>query len=203
MISPAPVQHPSIVLASGSPFRRELLSRLGIEFSSYSPDIDESAQPAELPEALVLRLAESKARAVAELHPDALIIGSDQVATIDGRILGKPGNHERAVEQLMRASGRRVSFLTSLCLFNSATRAVQLAVEPFHVVFRELTRDEVESYLHKEQPYNCAGSFKSEGLGICLFQRMEGNDPSSLIGLPLIRLVDMLRNEGVDILLSD
>jgi septum formation protein len=203
MTSSISVQHPSIVLASSSPFRRELLSRLGIEFSSHSPDIDESARPGEAPEAMVLRLAESKARAVAKLHPDALIIGSDQVATIDGEILGKPGRHERAVEQLMQASGKRVSFLTSLCLFNSATQAVQLAVEPFHVVFRELTREEVESYLHKEQPYNCAGSFKSEGLGICLFQRMEGDDPSSLIGLPLIRLVDMLRNEGVDILLSD
>lgn len=173
-----------------------------MEFSSVSPDVDESGMVNETPEALVLRLAERKARAVAEMHPDALIIGSDQVATIDGRILGKPGSHERAVEQLMRASGQRVSFLTGLCLFNSATSSIQLACEPYHVQFRDLTREEVENYLHKEQPYNCAGSFKSEGLGICLFQRMEGDDPSSLIGLPLIRLVDMLRNEGVDILLS-
>ena len=203
MTSPISAQHPAIVLASSSPFRRELLSRLGIEFSSHSPDIDESARPAETPEALVLRLAEGKAREVAKLNPEALIIGSDQVATIDGRMLGKPGSHERAVEQLMQASGRRVSFLTSLCLFNSAKGAIQLAVETYHVVFRELTQDEVEHYLRKEQPYNCAGSFKSEGLGICLFKRMEGDDPSSLIGLPLIRLVDMLRNEGIDILLSD
>jgi septum formation protein len=171
MNSPSTAEPPPLVLASSSPFRRELLSRLGMEFSSVSPDVDESGMVNETPEALVLRLAERKARAVAEMHPDALIIGSDQVATIDGRILGKPGSHERAVE-------------------------------PYHVQFRDLTREEVENYLHKEQPYNCAGSFKSEGLGICLFQRMEGDDPSSLIGLPLIRLVDMLRNEGVDILLS-
>jgi septum formation protein len=202
MNSPTLAEPLSLVLASSSPFRRELLSRLGMEFSSVSPDIDESGKVDETPEALVLRLAESKARAVAKMHPDALIVGSDQVATIDGRMLGKPGNHESAVDQLMQASGRRVSFLTGLCLLNSARQTLQLACEYYHVWFRELTREEVENYLRKEKPYNCAGSFKSEGLGISLFQRMEGDDPSSLIGLPLIRLVDMLRNEGVDILLS-
>lgn len=200
MHAASPTDHPTLILASSSPFRRELLSRLGMEFSSVSPAIDESPLVNEASDALVRRLAESKARAIAESHPDALIIGSDQVATIGNRILGKPGSHERAVEQLMQASGQRVSFLTSLCLLNSAKGTIQLACEPYHVEFRELTRQEIEHYLHKEQPYNCAGSFKSEGLGICLFQRMQGDDPSSLIGLPLIRLVDMLRNEGVDIL---
>ncbi|MCU7853469.1 MAG: Maf family nucleotide pyrophosphatase [Candidatus Thiodiazotropha sp. (ex Monitilora ramsayi)] len=195
-----PQTHPPLILASSSPFRRELLSRLGMEFSSVSPAVDESALVDENAEMLVSRLAESKAKAVAESHPNALIIGSDQVATIEGQILGKPGNHEKAVEQLMQASGKRVSFLTGLCLHHSTTGNTQLWCEPFHVEFRELTRDEIEHYLHLEKPYNCAGSFKSEGLGICLFQRMEGDDPSSLIGLPLIRLVNMLRNEGVDVL---
>ncbi|MCU7914809.1 MAG: Maf-like protein [Candidatus Thiodiazotropha sp. (ex Gloverina cf. vestifex)] len=195
-----PQTHPPLILASSSPFRRELLSRLGMKFSSVSPEVDEAPLVNEPAEMLVSRLAECKAKAVAESHPNALIIGSDQVATIEGQILGKPGNHERAVEQLMRASGKHVSFLTGLCLHHSTTGNTQLWCEPFHVEFRELTRDEIEHYLHREKPYNCAGSFKSEGLGICLFQRMEGDDPSSLIGLPLIRLVNMLRNEGVDVL---
>jgi septum formation protein len=192
--------HPTLILASSSPFRRELLSRLGMEFSSISPDVDESHLPDEPLETLVMRLAQSKAQKVAETHPDGLIIGSDQVATINGQILGKPGNHERAVAQLMQASGKRVSFFTGLCLLNSATGNVQLTCEPYHVDFRELSRQQIENYLSREQPYNCAGSFKSEGLGITLFQRMQGEDPATLIGLPLIRLVDMLQNEGVEIL---
>lgn len=192
--------HPTLILASSSPFRRELLSRLGMEFLSLSPDVDESRLPGESAEALVQRLALDKARAAAESHPDALIIGSDQVATIDGQILGKPGDHERAVEQLAQASGKRVSFLTGLCLLNSATGDSQVACEPFYVDFRELSSSQIDSYLRREQPYNCAGSFKSEGLGITLFQRLQGEDPASLIGLPLIRLVDMLLNEGIDVL---
>ncbi|MCU7845776.1 MAG: Maf-like protein [Candidatus Thiodiazotropha sp. (ex Monitilora ramsayi)] len=195
-----PKSHPPLILASSSPFRRELLSRLGMEFSSVSPDVDESRLPNETAQALVSRLAESKARAVAETHPEALIIGSDQVATIEGQVLGKPGNHDKAVEQLMQVSGKRVNFLTGLCLMHSSSGRTQVLCEPFHVEFRTLTRTEIENYLNREQPYNCAGSFKSEGLGICLFQRMEGDDPSSLIGLPLIRLIDMLRSEGVDVL---
>lgn len=192
--------HPILVLASSSPFRRELLSRLGVEFSSIAPEIDETPLPGETPAALVLRLAERKALAVGELHPDALIIGSDQVATLDERILGKPGDHTRAVEQLQRASGRRVTFYTGLCLYNSASKNRQCCCETFHVHFRELDTREIENYLRKETPYNCAGSFKSEGLGICLFQGMEGRDPTSLIGLPLMQLVSMLRNEGLDVL---
>ncbi|MCU7936324.1 MAG: Maf-like protein [Candidatus Thiodiazotropha sp. (ex Dulcina madagascariensis)] len=197
---PTSSQHPPLILASSSPFRRELLSRLGMEFGSVSPAVDESPLPAESPEQLVLRLAESKARAVAESHPDALIIGSDQVATVDGCILGKPGTHQRAVEQLLQTAGKRVTFSTGLCLYNSKTGRLQSCCELFHVVFRQLDRQEIENYLNKEKPYNCAGSFKSEGLGICLFEKLEGEDPNALIGLPLIRLIGMLRNEGVDVL---
>jgi septum formation protein len=198
------ISHPHLplILASSSPYRREVLSRLGVEFSSVSPDIDESPRDGETPQALVARLAESKALAVAESHPKGLIIGSDQVATLDDMILGKPGNHERAVEQLTLASGKRITFHTGLCLLNSETGERQVRCEPFSVEFRDLSDEEIENYLRKEQPYNCAGAFKSEGLGICLFKRMEGDDPASLIGLPLIQLVDMLRNEGLDVLLA-
>lgn len=191
-----------LILASSSPYRRELLSRLGVEFSSVSPEIDEAPRKGETPTALVQRLAENKALAVADSHEHALIIGSDQVATLDERILGKPGNHQRAVEQLTILSGRCVSFFTGLCLLNSDTGERQICCEPYQVEFRELNDEEIESYLRKEQPYNCAGAFKSEGLGICLFKRMGGDDPASLIGLPLIHLVNMLRNQGVDVLLS-
>jgi MAF protein len=192
--------HPPLILASSSPFRRELLSRLGLEFSSISPDIDEKALPDEPPERLVTRLAETKAREIAKTHQGALIIGSDQVAVTDGIIMGKPGNHKRALQQLNHLSGKRVSFLTGLCLLNSATGHHQICCEPFHVIFRVLQQQEIENYLLKEQPYHCAGSFKSEGLGISLFERLEGDDPNALIGLPLIRLITMLRNEGVDVL---
>jgi MAF protein len=147
---------------------------------------------------LVLRLAEAKARAVAREHPDALIIGSDQVACIDDQILGKPGDRARAVAQLERASGRCVVFQTGLCLLNAVTGRAQTLVEPFRVHFRPLTRGRIEAYLDREAPYNCAGSFKSEGLGIALFERLEGDDPSALIGLPLIRLVTLLEVEGLD-----
>jgi len=146
------------------------------------------------------RPALKKALAVGQSHPKALIIGSDQVAVLDQQILGKPGSHARAVEQLQQASGKRVTFHTGLCLYNSASGERRICCEPFDVLFRDLTRQEIERYLHKETPYNCAGSFKSEGLGICLFQGMQGNDPTALIGLPLIQLVNMLRNEGVDVL---
>jgi MAF protein len=194
--------HLPLILASSSPYRREVLSRLGIEFGSVSPDIDESPLDSETPENLVTRLAVNKARTVAATHPRALIIGSDQVATLEGLVLGKPGDHKRAREQLTMASGKRVTFYTGLCLLNSETGSSQVCCEPFHVEFRELSGEEIEHYLHKEQPYNCAGAFKSEGLGICLFKRMQGDDPASLIGLPLIQLVDMLRNEGLDVLLA-
>lgn len=189
-----------LVLASTSPFRRELLRKLGLTFSSAAPEVDETAQPGETAQALVKRLAEAKARAVAAAYPEALIIGSDQVAVLGDEILGKPGEHGRAVAQLKAASGKNVTFLTGLCLFNSATERAQTLVEPFRVVFRELSDAQIENYLRREEPYNCAGSFKSEGLGIALFQRLEGDDPNALIGLPLIRLTDMLQAEGLDVL---
>ena len=194
----SPSSKPQIVLGSTSPFRRELLLRLGLDFSTASPNIDESPEPDERPETLVRRLAQLKASAVAGSYSNALIIGSDQVATIDGKILGKSGSHQRAIEQLTLASGKRVTFFTGLCLLNSTTGNLQVCCEPFHVHFRELDSEDIENYLLHEKPYNCAGSFKSEGLGITLFRKMEGDDPNSLIGLPLIRLVDMLYNEGID-----
>jgi MAF protein len=188
---------PKIVLASTSPFRRELLNRLGLSFEVDSPDIDESPRPGETAEQLVARLAEQKARAVAVRHPDSLIIGSDQVALNDGAILGKPGTHDKAMAQLQAASGKAVRFLTGLCLYNSTSDQAQVLVEPFEVVFRNLSATQIDNYLKAEQPYNCAGSFKSEGLGIALFERLVGEDPNSLIGLPLIRLIRMLEQEGV------
>lgn len=190
-----------LVLASTSPFRKALLEKLELAFTTRSPEVDESRLDGETPEQLVYRLSEAKARAVAaECSADALIIGSDQVAVIDDTILGKPGNHEKAVQQLNDASGRAVTFLTGLCLLNSATGMAQTEVIPFTVHFRALTNEQIENYLRKEQPYNCAGSFKSEGLGISLFERLEGDDPNTLIGLPLIRLVRMLENEGVRVI---
>jgi MAF protein len=189
-----------LVLASTSPFRRELLARLGLPFETASPDLDERALPGESAQALVMRLAEAKARAVADRHPDALIIGSDQVASIGGVVLGKPGSRVRAVEQLQYASGRTAVFRTGLCLLNAASGQARVHCEPFKVHFRGLDRARIEAYVDREQPLNCAGSFKSEGLGIALFRRLEGDDPNALIGLPMIRLIDMLLDEGIDVL---
>lgn len=189
-----------LVLGSTSPFRRELLGKLGIAFEVASPNIDERPQENETPEALVRRLSREKALAVARTFPRHLIIASDQVAVIDGHILGKPGTHENATRQLQSASGKTVEFLTGLCLYNSKSEHLQLDVVPFRVVFRKLDDADIEHYLQREKPYNCAGSFKSEGLGIALFQRLEGDDPNSLIGLPLIRLIDMLKAEGLQVL---
>lgn len=190
----------TLILASSSPFRAELLTKLGLAFEIDSPDIDESALLGESPAQLVLRLAQLKARAVSQRHPDSLIIASDQVAVLEGQVMGKPGHHDAAVAQLMAASGQSVTFLTGLALLNAKTQRIHAIVEPFEVVFRQLTPNQIENYLHKEQPYQCAGSFKSEGLGIVLFQALNGQDPNSLIGLPLIRLIDMLAAEGVDLL---
>jgi septum formation protein len=189
-----------LILASTSPFRRELLTRLGLPFATRAPQVDETPLPREPAEALAARLAEAKARAVAPDESSALIIGSDQVAVLDGITLGKPGNHERAVEQLTRASGRTVMFHTGLCLLDGDSGRVQLDTIPFQVIFRSLTVQQIEHYLHREQPYQCAGSFKSESLGIALFAGMRGDDPTSLIGLPLIRLVRMLEAEGVAVI---
>ncbi|MBI1425171.1 MAG: septum formation inhibitor Maf [Gammaproteobacteria bacterium] len=189
-----------LVLASTSPYRKALLEKLQLAFDTAAPDIDESALPGENPEQLVARLAEAKAMAIADRYPDALIIGSDQVAVVDGKIVGKPGDHEKAHAQLKRAAGKRVTFLTGLCLHNSLSRRSQVEVVPFSVIFRQLTETQIEHYLQREQPYNCAGSFKSEGLGIALFEKLEGDDPNTLIGLPLIRLIRMLENEGFPVL---
>ena len=191
--APAP-----LVLGSSSPFRRELLGRLGLDFVSDSPDIDEQALPGETPQQLVLRLARAKAAAVAQRHPDALVIGSDQVAiTASGEVLGKPGTRDKAIAQLRASSGSCVTFLTGLCLMNAATGRHQSGCERFRVHFRTLRDDVIERYVDQEQPFNCAGSFKSEGLGIVLFSALEGRDPNALIGLPLIMLTDFLRAEGI------
>lgn len=190
----------NLVLASTSIYRKELLSRLGLPFVTAAPDVDESPLLNEAPEHLVRRLAEAKARAVAKYYPEALIIGSDQVAVIEGRILGKPGSHERAVAQLRMASGKRLEFLTGLCLLNSHTGAVQVDIVPFAVLFRPLSNEQIDSYLRREQPYHCAGAFKSEALGIALCERFEGDDPTTLIGLPLIRLTRMLEQQGAVII---
>jgi MAF protein len=186
-----------LVLASTSPFRRQLLERLGVPFATFAPQVDESRQPGEAAQQLVLRLAEAKARAAASAFPDALIIGSDQVAVCSEDILGKPGTHENACRQLARLAGQRVSFLTGLCLFDSCSAGMRLDLVPYHVTFRALSEAQIDRYLHAERPYNCAGSFKSEGLGISLFEAMEGEDPSALIGLPLIRLVSWLNEAGI------
>ncbi len=191
---------PPLVLASTSPYRRALLGRLGLTFTTASPEVDETGAADEPAEALVTRLAEAKARAVAPTHPEALIIGSDQVAVIDGRVLGKPGNREAAIAQLERASGKTATFYTGLCLFNAATGRARTLNEPFRVHFRNLTPDQIAGYVDLEKPYDCAGSFKSEGLGIALFARLDGDDPNALIGLPLIRLVELLQAEGLDVL---
>jgi septum formation protein len=193
-----PTSHLPIVLASTSPFRRELLSRLALTFETAAPDIDESRHPHEPPLELVRRLSEAKARACASAR-NALVIGSDQVATVGDDVLGKPGTHERATAQLRYLSGRSVNFLTGLCLLNTATNESQVDVIPFRVHFRTLSEEQIERYLRHDQPYNCAGSFKSEGLGITLFNRMEGDDPTALVGLPLIRLTDMLKKVGVSL----
>lgn len=189
-----------LVLASTSPYRKALLEQLQLKFSCARPEADETPIPGESVEQMVVRLSELKARAVAKDYPDALIIGSDQSAELDGVILTKPGNHENAFKQLKAASGKHITFHTGLCLYNSKTGNVQTSCVPFTVVFRELNDKLIEQYLEKEQPYNCVGSFKSEGLGIALFERFEGDDPNALIGLPLIELNYFLHNEGFEIL---
>ncbi|HEC07727.1 MAG TPA: septum formation inhibitor Maf [Thiolapillus brandeum] len=186
-----------LVLGSTSPFRRELLEKLGLPFSAVAPDVDETRREDESPQALVLRLAEAKARAVAAAHPEALVIGSDQVACVDEQILGKPGNREKAIAQLESMSGKTVCFHTGLCLCNAATGKTQVVCDDFRVHFRQLGHEQIVRYVDKEEPFGCAGSFKSEGLGIALFRKLEGDDPNSLVGLPLIQLVSMLDREGI------
>jgi len=193
-----------LILASTSPFRKELLQRLEVEFTCMSPDVDETPAKNESIEDMVIRLAELKVRAVAKHFsndPDgALIIGSDQSAVLNGKPLNKPGNFDNAFKQLKAASGQRIEFLTGLCLYNTLTQKTHIACVPYTVVFKQLSEYTIERYLKKEEPYHCAGSFKSEGLGVILFEKFEGDDPSALIGLPLIKLVELLELEGFELL---
>tara|TARA_Y100001936_G_C16048495_1_gene656225 strand:- start:533 stop:1129 length:597 start_codon:yes stop_codon:yes gene_type:complete len=195
------IQHPNqkLILGSSSSYRYELLLRLQLSFEVSSPDIDETAFSDEAPEATAVRLADEKARAVAVKYPNALIIGADQVAALDGNQLGKPLNHENATKQLHLMQGKEVIFHTALSLLNSYSGKIQSKLISSHVKFRELNNQQILNYLEKEQPYHCTGSAKYEGLGIALIERMESDDPTALIGLPLIALVEMLAQEGVDI----
>lgn len=192
----------NLLLASTSPWRRMLLEKLTLPFECAAPEVDETPQPGESARQLVVRLAQAKAQALASRFPQHLIIGSDQVCVLDGEITGKPHTGENAHRQLRKASGTIVTFYTGLALYNSANGHLQTECEPFDVHFRHLSDQEIEAYIRKENPLQCAGSFKSEGLGITLFERLEGRDPNSLVGLPLIALCQMLRREGFNPLLS-
>lgn len=183
----------SLVLASTSSYRKQLLEKLGLPFTQDAPNINETAHDRESASTLVERLAKTKAIALAENHPNSLIIGSDQVATFDGRIIGKPHTKDNAQKQLKSFSGQKITFLTGLALHNTETGETKSLVEPFEVYFRTLTDDQIFHYISKELPLDCAGSFKSEGLGITLFERLDGRDPNTLVGLPLIALCDLLK----------
>lgn len=189
-----------LVLASSSPFRKALLEKLHLDFECDSPDIDETPKANESIENMVKRLSESKAQALAKSHPNALIIGSDQSASLHGNVLHKPGNFETAFEQLKAASGETITFYTGLCLLNTQTQHIETICEPYVVKFRPLDNTEIENYLNRERPFNCAGSFKSEALGISLFDSMQGDDPNTLIGLPLIKLCRMLKEQGMPVI---
>lgn len=189
----------SIVLASSSRFRKNVLAKLTIPFVTCSSDIDEQRIDGESPEQLVTRLSSLKAQAVRAEYSAHLIIGSDQVACLEGKILGKSGNFDNALAQLKFASGKEVTFYTGLTLLNSKTGYEQTSCETFKVQFRDLTDEQITRYLEKDEPYDCAGSFKSEGFGITLFKKLDGEDPNTLIGLPLIRLISMLNKEGIAI----
>ena len=198
--SPASSASRQLVLGSTSPYRRELLARLRVAFDVEAPQVDETPQPGETPEALARRLALAKARAVARRHPAAVVIGSDQVADLAGEPLGKPGTHDNAVHQLRRMSGQTVVFQTALSVVCLATGFEQTDVAPVRVRFRALDDAEIEAYLRAEQPYDCAGSARSEGLGIALLESIDSDDPTALVGLPLIRTCRMIRAAGVKVL---
>ena len=191
---------PDIILASSSPFRKLLLERLHLEFSSISPDIDERHYQGEHAEDYVCRLAREKAQVIAEQYPQSIVIGSDQCALLDGKILGKPGSHENALEQLKNAQGKTVVFHTGLCVMQHSSDFCEVEDILFEVSFRELSDRQLDRYLRAEQPYECAGSFKSEAYGICLFSEMRGEDPTALVGLPLIRLTHLLERAGVAVI---
>ena len=193
----SPPQQRPLVLGSTSRYRRELLQRLNLTFDVAAPDVDETPEPGETPRTLALRLALAKAQAVAQLHPSAIVIGSDQVADLAGEPLGKPGNHERAVQQLQRMQGHTVVFQTAVAVVCLATGFEEVDLAAVKVKFRELSDAEIERYLRAEQPYDCAGSAKSEGLGITLLDAIDSDDPTALVGLPLIRTCRMLRAAGL------
>ncbi|MDQ7089759.1 MAG: Maf family nucleotide pyrophosphatase [Methylococcales bacterium] len=186
-----------LVLASTSSYRKKILTRLNIPFETFAPNVDETAKANESPEEMVVRLAELKARTAHAAYPQALIIGSDQVVVVNNTVLGKPNSHEEAIKQLVFQSGQQANALTALCLLNTKTGRVQVDVVKFSVNYRVLTLSQIENYLVKEKPYDCASSLKSEGLGIALLEKMTGDDPTTLIGLPLIHLVQMLEAEGL------
>ena len=191
---------PTLILGSTSRYRHELLSRLRVPFDVVAPDVDETPHPQETPLALARRLALAKAHAVAQQHPYAVVIGSDQVADLNGEPLGKPGTHARAVQQLQRMRGQTVIFQTAVAVVCLKTQFEQLDVAQVKVRFRDLSDAEIEAYLRAEEPYDCAGSAKSEGLGIALLDAIDNDDPTALIGLPLIRTARMLRAAGIDLL---
>ncbi|EKO3429720.1 septum formation inhibitor Maf [Vibrio fluvialis] len=193
------MQNYQLVLASTSPFRQQLLSKLHLPFSTATPDCDETPHDGESPQRLVQRLAEEKARSCSVIAP-SLVIGSDQVCVINGQIVGKPHTRAKAIEQLLSQSGQAITFYTGLALYNTETDQAQVVLDTFTVHFRQLSREMATHYVDREQPLNCAGSFKSEGLGIALFERLEGDDPNTLVGLPLIQLVKLLENESVYVL---
>ena len=186
-----------IILASSSIYRKSMLERLNLGFEIAIPNIDETAKEDELPSQLVMRLSCQKAKKIGESHSNALIIGSDQIACLDRQVLGKPGSRENAIRQLQCMSGQTIIFFTGLCLFNSESKESQSAIIPYEVCFRAINNDEIKRYLDMDSPYDCAGSFKSEKSGITLIKKMRGDDPTALMGLPLISLTEMLRNEGV------
>lgn len=196
---PTPENRP-LVLGSSSRYRRELLSRLNLAFEVAVPDVDESPRPGESPRSLALRLALAKAQAVAMKFPHAVVIGSDQVADLDGKPLGKPGTHEKAVAQLRRMRGHTVVFQTAVAVVCAESGFEQVDLAPVSVRFRELSNEEIEGYLRAEQPYDCAGSARSEGLGIALLDAIDSDDPTALVGLPLIRTCRMIRAAGVKVL---
>lgn len=193
------MKHP-LILASSSPFRQSLLQKFNLPFDTFSPDVDETPHTNETPSELVKRLSELKAAEANKHFSDGLVIGSDQVAVFNNHVLGKPHNKENAVKQLRLFSANTVTFLTGLCVYDIKTGNKKTCVEPFNVTFKTLSDEHISAYCDAEQPYNCAGSFKSEGLGICLFEKLSGDDPNSLIGLPLIKLSQLLAEFGLDVL---
>ena len=188
-----------IILASSSPYRKQLLDRLQLDYECQTPAIDESILSGELASDYVCRLARAKAQAIARNHPKAVVIGSDQCALLDNQILGKPGSHQQALQQLRQAQGKTVVFHTGVCVLNLAREFCMVEDVPFEVEFRQLSEQQLEHYLQVEQPYDCAGSFKAEGYGACLFSALRGEDPNALIGLPLLKLTTMLESAGIEV----